>query len=85
MRARLWPIRAQLRVCVAQLPAHLICSGGYVLGFRVDPPDRLKGIYKEIQSLHQVGLTLMFIHLSATRLSPSLTFGRSASADFSPA
>lgn len=29
-------------------------SGGYVLGFRVDPPDRLKGIYKEIQSLHQV-------------------------------
>ena len=48
-----------------------MCSGGYVLGFRVDPPDRLKGIYREIQSLHQVGLTLLSIPLS-TQLSPLL-------------
>mmetsp|Transcript_56120 Transcript_56120/g.135528 ORF Transcript_56120/g.135528 Transcript_56120/m.135528 type:complete len:344 (-) Transcript_56120:133-1164(-) len=29
-------------------------SGGYILGFRVDPADRLQEIFKEIQSLHQV-------------------------------
>ena len=28
-------------------------SGGYVLGFRIDPADRLEGIYKEISSLHK--------------------------------
>lgn len=29
-------------------------SGGYILGFRVDPPDALDEIFKEIQSLHKV-------------------------------
>ena len=41
---------------------HLAHSGGYVLGFRVDPPDRLKGIYKEIQSLHQVYVSTLRPH-----------------------
>lgn len=29
-------------------------SGGYVMGFRIDPSERLKSIYKEILSLHTV-------------------------------
>ena len=29
-------------------------SGGYILGFRVDPKERLDDIFKEVQSLHQV-------------------------------
>mmetsp|Transcript_7026 Transcript_7026/g.8039 ORF Transcript_7026/g.8039 Transcript_7026/m.8039 type:complete len:358 (+) Transcript_7026:317-1390(+) len=29
-------------------------SGGYILGFRVDPQERMRDIYKEIQSLWQV-------------------------------
>lgn len=29
-------------------------SGGYILGFRVDPADRLKDIFKEVNSLWQV-------------------------------
>jgi len=29
-------------------------SGGYILGFRIDPQDRLKELYKEIHSLWQV-------------------------------
>lgn len=29
-------------------------SGGYVLGFRLDPVEKLKDVGKEIQSLHQV-------------------------------
>ena len=28
-------------------------SGGYVLGFRIDPQEKLKEIYKELQSLHK--------------------------------
>ena len=32
-----------------------------MLGFRVDPPDRLKGIYKEIQSLHQVQIPFKWL------------------------
>ena len=28
-------------------------SGGYVLGFRIDPQEKLKEVYKEIQSLHK--------------------------------
>ena len=28
-------------------------SGGYVLGFRIDPADKLESIYKEINSLHK--------------------------------
>lgn len=27
-------------------------SGAYVLGFRIDPPNRLKHVLQEIQSLH---------------------------------
>ena len=27
-------------------------SGGYVLGFRIDPPEKLDEVLKEIQSLH---------------------------------
>eukprot|EP01062_Namystynia_karyoxenos_P072241 TRINITY_DN6822_c0_g1_i1.p1 TRINITY_DN6822_c0_g1~~TRINITY_DN6822_c0_g1_i1.p1 ORF type:complete len:375 (+),score=164.30 TRINITY_DN6822_c0_g1_i1:89-1126(+) len=29
-------------------------SGNYVLGFRVDPPDRLQEVYKEVNSLHKL-------------------------------
>lgn len=29
-------------------------GGGYILGFRIDPAERLGGIYKEISSLHTV-------------------------------
>ena len=29
-------------------------SGGYVLGFRIDPPEKLQDAVKEIQSLHKV-------------------------------
>ena len=28
-------------------------SGGYILGFRIDPTDRLESVYREISSLHQ--------------------------------
>ncbi|XP_063233839.1 Bardet-Biedl syndrome 5 protein homolog [Bacillus rossius redtenbacheri] len=30
------------------------CSGGYVLGFRIDPAERLQLAYKELSSLHSV-------------------------------
>ena len=29
-------------------------SGGYVLGFRVDPQDKLEQVFKEISSLHKI-------------------------------
>ena len=29
-------------------------SGGYVLGFRVDPQEKLEQVYKEISSLHKI-------------------------------
>ena len=29
-------------------------AGGYILGFRVDPQDRIAGVFQEISSLHQV-------------------------------
>ena len=29
-------------------------SGGYILGFRVDPQDKLEGVFQELNSLHQV-------------------------------
>ena len=29
-------------------------SGGYVLGFRLDPPDQLYEVAKEIQNIHSV-------------------------------
>jgi Bardet-Biedl syndrome 5 protein len=29
-------------------------SGGYILGFRIDPQDRLTDLYKEIHSLWKV-------------------------------
>ena len=29
-------------------------SGGYVLGFRIDPEDKLHEVKKEIQSMHQI-------------------------------
>lgn len=32
-------------------------SGGYVLGFRIDPTDRLHAVAKEIQSLHSIYAT----------------------------
>lgn len=31
-----------------------VASGGYILGFRVDPETRLQELFKEIQSLHAV-------------------------------
>lgn len=32
-------------------------SGGYILGFRVDPADQLQDVFKEIKSLHRVFAT----------------------------
>jgi len=32
----------------------LFKSGGYVLGFRIDPAEKLQEAAKEIQSLHKV-------------------------------
>lgn len=29
-------------------------SGGYVLGFRIDPPEKLQETFKEIQSMHKI-------------------------------
>ena len=29
-------------------------SGGYVLGFRVDPQEKLEQVHKEISSLHKI-------------------------------
>merc|ERR1712070_1192393 len=29
-------------------------SGGYILGFRLDPEERMQETFKEVQSLHQV-------------------------------
>ena len=29
-------------------------SGGYVLGFRVDPQEKLEQVFKEISSLHKI-------------------------------
>lgn len=31
-----------------------LMSGGYVLGFRVDPEEKLKTLYKELTSLHEI-------------------------------
>ena len=33
---------------------HFSQSGGYVLGFRIDPEERLHDVCKQIQSLHKV-------------------------------
>ncbi len=32
----------------------VVQSGGYVLGFRIDPVEKLKDTAKEIQNLHRV-------------------------------
>ena len=32
----------------------ILQSGGYVLGFRIDPVEKLQDAVKEIQSLHKV-------------------------------
>ena len=32
----------------------ILQSGSYVLGFRIDPADKLQDVVKEIQSLHRV-------------------------------
>jgi len=29
-------------------------SGGYILGFRVDPADKMQDVFQEITSLHKV-------------------------------
>lgn len=29
-------------------------AGGYILGFRIDPQDKINDVFKEISSLHQV-------------------------------
>lgn len=29
-------------------------SGGYILGFRIDPPEKMQVVYKELVSLHTV-------------------------------
>jgi Bardet-Biedl syndrome 5 protein len=31
-------------------------SGGYILGFRVDPVDKMQDVFQEISSLHKVRL-----------------------------
>ena len=28
-------------------------SGGYVLGFRIDPKERLEQVFKEVESMHK--------------------------------
>ncbi len=33
---------------------YFLQSGGYVLGFRIDPQEKLQDAVKEIQSLHKV-------------------------------
>ena len=32
-------------------------AGGYILGFRIDPQDRVNEVYKEINSLYQIYFT----------------------------
>ena len=39
---------------VAMVLETVASSGGFVLGFRVDPVDKLKDIVQEIHSLYQV-------------------------------
>ena len=48
-----------LRVCDSKFGRAFVIestvsSGGYVLGFRIDPVERLHETFKEVQSLHQI-------------------------------
>ena len=36
-------------------------SGGYILGFRIDPKEKLEEVYKEVLSLHQVSEILVVV------------------------
>jgi len=49
-------------------------SGGYVLGFRVDPPEKLQEVYKEVDSLHKTfSVNPVFgIEFSTEEVAPSL-------------
>jgi hypothetical protein len=47
-------------------------SGGYILGFRVDPAEKLKDIFKEIDSLFQVGPAYIARHAIQNNLNPRL-------------
>ena len=62
--ARTWLVASTSVECVFSMtllfgPALVVNttqrSGGYILGFRVDPAEKLKDIFKEIDSLFQVG------------------------------
>lgn len=49
-------------------------SGGYILGFRIDPKEKLEEVYKEIMSLHQIyGATPIFgVDFSVEAEAPSV-------------
>lgn len=53
----------------------LFTAGGYVLGFRVDPVDRLRNVYRELSSLYAVhGAAPIFgVFYTPPALSPSAT------------
>ncbi len=38
-------------------------SGGYILGFKIDPKETLDYVFKELTSLWQVRLSLSFSHM----------------------
>ena len=48
-------------------------AGGYILGFRVDPQERLESVFQELHSLHQARQLA-----PALRIWPSLATGASA-------
>lgn len=51
-------------------------SGGYVLGFRADPPSRLQGIFKEIQSLYLVFSASPILGVDVDNVDLSVSYGR---------
>jgi len=51
-------------------------SGGYVLGFRAMPLERLQGIFKEIQSLYLVFSASPILGVDVTNVDLSVSYGR---------
>ena len=55
-------------------------SGGYILGFRIDPSEKLQEIQKEIASLHKLYSTNPIFGVEyETKVKPSLTLQEGAS------
>ena len=50
-------------------------SGGYILGFRIDPKEKLDEAFKEVQSLHQVFATspIFGVEFSVEAETPSIS------------